>query len=165
MCNVHNYLFSFVDTRAIKDFLFVLGSGIEVHPTCCIGILLGDFNIKAEHQRSFKIGQTHGSLNYPISVLRVPQDVGNFLGHPHADPGVSCSLGKPPKLHGVRGPSNHLFSRQRLAAWTQLLSTWIEISQPMPTHFDISSKTSSRIGRCWIFGPSNLLIKMHLGFT
>ena len=59
VCNVHNYGFSFADTKAIKDFLFVLGSGIEVNPTCCIGILLGDSNIKAEHERSFKIGQTH----------------------------------------------------------------------------------------------------------
>ena len=32
----------------------------------------------------------------------------------------------------------------------------------MPTHFDISFKTCSRIDRCWIFGPSNLLIKMQI---
>ena len=130
VCNVHNYGLSFADTRSIKDFLFLLGSGIEVDPTRRIGILIGDLNIKAEHEKSFKIGVAQ----FPNSS-RPPPD---------------------------RGFSNPLFSGQRLAVWRQILSTWTEISQPMPTHFDIASKTCSRIDRCWIFGPSNLLIKLHI---
>ncbi len=41
-------------------------------------------------------------------------------------------------------PSN--FFRTR---WMSELSSWIEISQPFPTHFSVASETSSRIDRSW----------------
>ena len=58
VCNVHNYGLSISDVRAIKDFLSLLCSSIELNPTSMLGILVGDVNIKAEHERSFKIGHS-----------------------------------------------------------------------------------------------------------
>lgn len=126
VCNVHNYGLSSCDTATIKDFLFVLGSSIEVNPTSMLGVLVGDLNIKAEHERSFKVGS-------------------GFAGGPRD-----------------RGFSNPLFSGQRLGLWRSILSTWTKISQPMPTHFDFSSKSCSRIDRVWVFGLSNMLIKLQI---
>ena len=56
VCNIHNFGLSISDIRAIKDFLFMLRSSIELNPTSMLGSLVGDVNIKAEHERSFKIG-------------------------------------------------------------------------------------------------------------
>ena len=41
-------------------------------------------------------------------------------------------------------------------------STWTEIIQPRPTHFDFSGQSCSRIDRIWAFGLSSLSIKMYV---
>ena len=38
------------------DFLRVLRISIEDEPTKAMGLMVGDFNSKAEHEKSFKIG-------------------------------------------------------------------------------------------------------------
>ena len=56
VCNVHNYGLSLFEIKSIKSFLFNLCSNIEFSPSKMLGILIGDINTKAEHERSFKIG-------------------------------------------------------------------------------------------------------------
>ena len=54
--NVHNYGLTFREAKIIRDFLRELRVSIEDEPTKAMGLLVGDLNIKAEHEKSFKIG-------------------------------------------------------------------------------------------------------------
>ena len=54
------------------------------------------------------------------------------------------------------------FVGQRLGQWKKILANWTEVVQPMPSHFDASTRTCSRIDRAFVFGPSNMLIKLHI---
>jgi hypothetical protein len=42
--------------KSIKNSLLILSSNIHVCPTRAFGLLIGDINIKAEHESSFKVG-------------------------------------------------------------------------------------------------------------
>ena len=85
------------DIRAIEDFLFMLCSSIEFNPLMLV-ILVGDANIKTEHQRSCEIG------NSLVGGLR------------------------------HRGFGNPLFTGQRLGRRRSIMTTWIAVFDPMPTH-------------------------------
>ena len=56
VCNVHNYGLSLRDIKTIKNFLVTLSSNVGLFPTKSFGVLVGDINIKAEHEGSFKVG-------------------------------------------------------------------------------------------------------------
>ena len=60
------------------------------------------------------------------------------------------------------GSSNPIFRGQRLRQWKNILAGWVEIVQPLPTHFDSGTSSCSRIDRAWVLGPSDMLIKMHI---
>ncbi len=51
-------------------------------------------------------------------------------------------------------------TKERL--WMSFLSSWIELVQPHPTHFDHKGNACSRLDRCWVACPSSLLIKLKI---
>ena len=53
--NVHNFGLSFRQAKIIRDFVNELSVNVNASPTTSLGLLVGDINIKAEHERSFKI--------------------------------------------------------------------------------------------------------------
>ena len=71
----------------------------------------------------------------------------------------SSSVGGQPNIGSVPNP---MFRGQRVGQWKNLLSSWTEIVQPLPTHFDKGSHSCTRIDRAWVLGPSNMLVKMHI---
>jgi len=46
--------------------------------------------------------------------------------------------------------------------WMQVLSSWTELAQPLPTHYSASSQSASRIDRGWISCPSNQIVNMDI---
>ena len=55
--NLHNYGLFANQVRAIGRFMSSLAVGIKASPHCLSGLLVGDLNIKAEHERTFKVGR------------------------------------------------------------------------------------------------------------
>ena len=50
---------------------------------------------------------------------------------------------------GVAPPAGSFGGAAHSHAWMRELKSWVEISQPFPTHFCSSTKSSSRIDRAW----------------
>jgi len=118
--NVHNYNLSNQEVKSISHFTSNLCLDIRSNPMLRLAVLIGDLNIKAEGEMTYKIGQV-------------------FAG---GQPNI--------------GSSNPIFRGQRLRQWRSILADWTEIVQPLPTH------SCSRIDRAWVFGPSDMLIKLHI---
>ena len=55
--NLHNYGLFANQVRAIGNSMSSLAVGIKASPHCQSGLLVGDLNIKAEHERTFKVGR------------------------------------------------------------------------------------------------------------
>ena len=45
----------------------------------------------------------------------------------------------------------------------KFLSSWTELVQPFPTHFDSKGNSLSRLGTAFISCPSSLILKLNIG--
>jgi len=78
--NLHNYGFKVPQVQRIGNFMSSLALDVKNDPSSQIGILLGDLNIKAEDERSFKVGRnfvrkvmTHDFANPVYSGTHIRQ--------------------------------------------------------------------------------------------
>lgn len=55
--HLHNYGLFANHVRAVGNFMSSLAVGIKASPHCQSGLLVGDLNIKAAHERTFKVGR------------------------------------------------------------------------------------------------------------
>ena len=54
-------------------------------------------------------------------------------------------------------------SGSRKAAWMRHLSSWTELVQPFPTHYDSKGNTVSRLDRAFIACPISLVLELYTG--
>jgi hypothetical protein len=53
--NIHNYGYTRAQVKSLGSHLSHIAHNGKVNPLCCFGMCVGDFNIKAENEKSFKI--------------------------------------------------------------------------------------------------------------
>ena len=56
----------------------------------------------------------------------------------------------------------HYNSGSRQAQWMKHLASWIEVSQPFPTHYSTKGNTCSRIDRAFVATSPSLLLKLQV---
>ena len=71
-------------------------------------------------------------------------------------------VGSPPPAGPVVRGSVPVRSGTLEGKWRGVLNSWVELSQPFPTHFSSQSNSCSRIDRGFIAGPGSLLLRMEV---
>ena len=69
--NVHNFGLSITEIKLIGEYLNSVANSVKANPSQCFGAALGDLNLKAQNEKSFKIGR---HLEGSISCLLYTSD-------------------------------------------------------------------------------------------
>ena len=142
----------------------VLADGRCIEGTIAIGQMT--FNIINIHNAGLSNAQVHYIRGYledrrlwdqdhpTLATTLLIGDV-NFMGAGER----RFHAGRP---IGVAPPAGSFGGAAHSHAWMRELKSWVEISQPFPTHFCSSTKSSSRIDRAWTTTTSAAILQIQI---